>query len=174
MERWGQQMLVIVEGADGSGKTTLVKQLVQNGCVQFSIPGCERSHTLYCAMSIMSRNLDTVFVTDRSFITDMVYRIVDGKNRTDLSLEDALHILKNSLIVFCDNSSAFEDAVKRGEDNIVDKKKHAKIRETYRTIIKLFNKFHDVPYFEYDWHNENVYQVLSIINKYKEERDGVR
>ena len=76
-------MLIIVEGGDGSGKSTLCKQLSEldnTDVVRFE-RGAQVSLTDYIELAMSTYN----YVLDRSFITDIVYRILDNGERESLS-----------------------------------------------------------------------------------------
>lgn len=153
-------MLVLLEGADGSGKTTLCKQLKEFG---FNVEvAVDRTDTnLYEQWLKLINKGDAII--DRSFITELVYRTVDGKETGDLNLEQMCYLLKYCKIILCDTDSAFEDSIKRGENNIVDKETATKIKDTYKLILTMLSKFTKAEVFTYNWKKQKFRDVINFI-----------
>lgn len=154
-------MLILLEGVDGSGKTTLCKQLHERGVkVERSIDRKEPFQH-YKWLSIATKRGPSI--VDRSFLSELAYRLVDDEPVMKMSLENMLSVLKHCKIVFCDTDSAYEDSMKRGEDNITDRQKSERIRQTYRTLMSMLSKFADVKILTYDWKHQNVDDVIKFI-----------
>ena len=68
-------MLILLEGVDGSGKTTLFKQLQDKGINTEKSIGRKEPFQYYKWLAISSKR--GPFVVDRSFLTELVYRTVD-------------------------------------------------------------------------------------------------
>lgn len=153
-------MIVLIEGADGSGKSTLCNQLRFEGYTPISIPqdASQRGSYWICAY-------DThVYVSDRSYISDMVYRIFDGKHRQGMSLQDMLFGLeKYTKIILCESGTEYDDSMARGEDNITKKKDSDKIKQIYNIITSMFKIFADVPVMKYNWRTDNLDDVIKFI-----------
>lgn len=155
-------MIVIVEGVDGSGKTTLCKQLLSAGYDQAVINGGVFEYSKY--KSLKSNYKSDVVIMDRSFITDMVYRSLDCKTRRGMSLYEIVSICKDDIkIVHCKSDTSFEDSMLRGENNITTKEQNSKIDCTYDIITSMFKIFTNVEVMVYNWKTQNVDDVIKFI-----------
>ena len=155
-------MLIILEGVDGSGKSTLCKELQSKGAVRMEVKRWGQN-PFGKYWEIKNNLKDTLVVFDRSFISDLVYRLEDGGTPDDMNLSQMCVILKGSKIVLCDTDSAFEDSIERGEDNIIDKQRSNRLKELYELVTTMFNKFLQVPVYRYDWKKQNVDDVINFI-----------
>lgn len=154
-------MLILIEGVDGSGKTTLCKQLKEKG---LKIKTSPRRDDLYCYYDWLKLAASNeLFVVDRSFVTELVYRIVDGKEKGTMNLKDMCDVLPFCKIILCETNSAFEDSMIRGEDNITSKTISMKIQLVYQIITTMLSKFASTKTFTYDWKHQNVNDVLKFI-----------
>lgn len=155
-------MLVIVEGVDGTGKTTLCKNLY--GFNIKSVKPVPRDNTKqyknWKKVINFCRNCN--YTVDRSFISELVYRIYDGLP-VNMYLKDMLKILKKCVIIYCKTDTAYEDSMQRGETNIVTKKDNEEIAKIYETIMMMLNHFANVPVFVYNWRKGNIYDVVDFI-----------
>lgn len=156
-------MLVILEGADGSGKTTLMQRLLEKGFTcKKTLRGesCERLMRLYNdAISD-----DNIIVIDRSFISDMVYRCNDDLPREGLDAYEAIQILDTHCkIVYCKTDSQYDDSIRRGEDNITSYSKSEQISKTYDLFMTFIMKYTNSEVFEYDWHNQIADDAVDFI-----------
>ena len=159
-------MLIFVEGPDGSGKTTLCKELIECGAAD-----------VYLSMSRETKNRNEFYelmrhskhkiVFDRCFISDIAYRLWDNGKTDDMNLEDMLYVLHHcdTRIIFCDTDSAFEDSQSRGETFITNRKNHDVISNNYRTLQMILRKFTDVPIMLYDRKFSDVSDVIKFIKK---------
>ena len=154
-------MLVILEGVDGSGKTTLCNQLKEKGIPTVTAVDRFSKFPYYEWLKLVYEN--TISVVDRSFITELVYRTVDGKNSGTMKLEDMCKILSSCKVILCETDTAFEDSMSRGEDNITDEKTSKQIQLTYRIITTMLSKFTSVKTFTYDWKHQTVDDVINFI-----------
>lgn len=161
----GGNMLVILEGVDGSGKTTLCNQLKEKGFIVE--PPVDRLEQFpYSKWFQLSQKRD-ITIVDRSFITELVYRTIDGKPTGKMTLKEMCDVLQFCKIVLCETDSAFEDSMLRGEDNITNEKTSKQIQRTYQIITTMLSKFTSVKTFTYDWKHQTVDEVINFI--YKEE-----
>lgn len=158
-------MLIILEGGDGSGKTTLHKKLIKAGAKSISILRHDNL-AMYKYMECLHQP-ERYFVMDRSFITDLVYRINDGEKRDVMNLMDMATILRhiNLIIIHCETDTSFEDGMKRGEDNITDKTEAETIKSIYRLVMKMLTIFADTKVLHYDWHLDDDNEVIRFINR---------
>lgn len=159
-------MLIFIEGPDGSGKTTLCKELVECGTadILINIPrGTKNQREIYNLLRYSSHKI----VFDRCFISDLTYRLWDNCKPDDMTLEDMLCVLNDtdSRIIFCESDSAFDDAQKRGESFITNRKNHDAISSNYNVIQNLLRKFTTVPVMVYDRKYSDVSDVIKFIEK---------
>lgn len=156
-------MLVILEGADGSGKTTLMQQLLEKGFTCKKTLRGENNERLRRLYEDAIFN-DDVIIIDRSFISDIVYRCNDDLPRESLDACEAIQILdKNCKIVYCKTDSQYDDSIRRGEDNITSYSKSEQISKTYDFFTTFIMKYTDAEVFEYNWHNQIVDDVVDFI-----------
>lgn len=155
-------MLILVEGADGSGKTTLVNQLSE----YFTTTRVSRNLNKddLCNFYWSLGYLDNI-VLDRSFITDVVYRLAldDGIGTDGLSMEEISDILRNCIVVYCKTVTQFDDAKARGEDNITDLKTAQTISRYYDAVMKFINTRTSTHVIKYDWHLDRPDDLVSTI-----------
>lgn len=158
-------MIVFIEGPDGSGKTRLCDTLKDFG--YNSVTQLSEHNELYnwLKISIISDMLKETVIVDRaSFISDLVYRLVDKKPRWGMNLKDIGEVMsKNVKIVYCKTDSAFMDAMNRGEDVVTTEEHHKLITKTYDIIMDMFKIFSDVSILEYNWKTDNVSKVIKFI-----------
>ena len=155
-------MIVIVEGVDGSGKSTLCKKLVDLGYDQAIITGGATEFERY--ENLKNSYKYSVVVMDRSFITDLVYRSIDCKQRRGMNLYEIMQICDDRVkIIHCTSDTSFKDSIERGEDNITTETENLTIKSVYHTIINIFKTFTDVEIMNYDWHINNIDDVINFI-----------
>lgn len=167
-------MLVFIEGVDGTGKTTLCDQLTKHcSIIQLNVLRTDpKAIYKYDNLKDISSILNIPVILDRSFISDMVYRINDDELRGTVDLMNIASILENSKIIYCKTPKSYEISMQRGEDNITTKQMHNKIKETYEIIMRMLSKFANVKIMEYDFTKQNVNDVINFIQG--GECDGIR
>lgn len=158
-------MLILVEGADGSGKSYLVNQLYEKGFavqkVQWGQNFNFRSAAYYC----WHDNIN--LVEDRSPITDIVYRIFDEQkpDRTE-NIDDIFEWI-NSFgvkIIYCKTKNSYTDSIRRGEENITSFQDHCEISKIYDIVMAIIKRKYPSAVLEYDHSKQNVNDVLKFIN----------
>ena len=155
-------MLIIIEGADGTGKTTLVEKLKSEGYVSVCIP-----KNTFCIYNVYKQliynSTATNFVIDRSFITDIVYRLVlDGQ--PSFNLNEIVCLLSGDMkIIYCTNDNSFNYAKERGENLICKRETHDKICKVYEYVMKFISIFADKKILKYDFEKTNFEDVLRFI-----------
>lgn len=154
-------MLILVEGADGSGKTTLVNQLNE----YFPTLRINRNHDNVPDFYDNLIDMQEDVVLDRSFITDVVYRLAldDGIETDGINMFYMDFILRNSIVIYCKTVTQFDDAKSRGEDNITDLKIAQKISRYYDAVMKFINTRTSTHVIKYDWHFDTVEELVSTI-----------
>lgn len=150
-------MLYILEGPDGSGKTTLANKLVE-------MAGCPYYHFSYPRSKEEADNLFKTYyeklvllngrnsVIDRMWISTMVYgEILRGKSEVSTAQATRLErlIRRDAMIFYCtgDVKTMWQRAQRRGETYIKDFETFSKICEKYDDI--MYNQRHLVPIFTY-------------------------
>lgn len=159
--------LVIVEGPDGSGKSTLIHKLVDEGMIQIVSPSRE-SETIffdYLDLQIFARTEEFTAVIDRSIFTEMIYRYLDKKEPSTFDMLQMLTMFEkyNVKIVYCTNKDCFIKSIERGEDNITTLEQSKKVQELYSYLMYLLENFTDIDVIEYDYEKDTVYDILKKI-----------
>ena len=163
-------MLVLVEGVDGTGKTTLVRELFERG---FCCKRVFRNDNFEAAKFYNYAYHDGLVILDRSFISDLVYRMVDELPKEDQDLASIGNILSgNVLIIHCVNPHHYDEAMARGEDNITDRGLADRINDLYFTFMTMFAKFTNARIVQYDYHTTSVDNIVNeikeVYNEFKE------
>lgn len=155
-------MLVILEGVDGSGKTTLLNQLLDKGymCKKSLRENNEIDKTIYN----FAKYHDKILILDRSFITDAVYRCVQGGVRESFDMKKSADILdKGVKIIYCTTNTSFNDAMQRGEDNITDAEVHSSLKNAYDFVMNYIRKYTDTKVMNYNWRYMSIDSVIKFI-----------
>lgn len=153
-------MIVLIEGVDGSGKTTLCNQLRFEGYVPLNIEQDDEQYIKY----IIRANEGQIYICDRSFLSDLIYRLEDGKKRQGMDLSSMLEILnRNTKVIFCHSPTAYLDSMKRGEDNITSKPRNDAINHLYNIVYRMLKIFTNVPIMDYNWKSDELSSVIKFI-----------
>lgn len=158
-------MLVIVEGIDGSGKTTLCNAL-QRSSSDYEVIRKERGDPKLSSSDIeYYTTTDKIIVMDRMVLTPWAYRIFDnGKlDSVDFNFTQSLNILASSLLIYCNNSNAYSWSMQRGETNIKSFDDSEKLRNIYNVIIGTIKLYNLSTVFEYDFEKNSVEDVIKFI-----------
>lgn len=159
--------LFIVEGADGTGKTTLVNKLVEQG-MKLLPPvsrDCNCYDDLFSSFVSMARD-NNDWIMDRSIFTDIVYRYVLGGYSTRSNLATILQMLNkiDCTIIHCVNHNYYYNAMERGEDYITDKYTADKIYEAYDMLMFIISRYTTIQVMPYDYncdiHKVELKQIL--------------
>lgn len=142
-------MIIIIEGPDGSGKTTLANKLSQQTgypVVHRSAPKSEEEKAEMLAMykQAIAESKDIIF--DRCWYSEMVYGPV-MRDKACMSYEDMYELEHDlakvgALIIYCTDTPAkmWRRCGKRGEDYIQD-------YDTFMAIHKGYTKLMQLPHF---------------------------
>lgn len=156
-------MLIIVEGNEGTGKTTLINQLAEEiPFVTIKYPK-EVKNTFQMLNNFIKDNI--LYVLDRSFISDLVYRRLDHK-RGQMTLYEIGQLCSSPSgikIIFCHNKDAFKNAMKRGETNITVDSIHKILDDGFYIIEEMLKNFTDIEIFDYDYEYQDVNDVISFL-----------
>ena len=167
-------MIIVFEGPDGAGKSTLIDQLSRElGLKVFRSGGpkdCELMNETITKLAVLSMDKETILCDRAPWISERIYS--KALNRYPVVsrkvLENALNIPQK--IVFCYSGSS-EDmlpqmslefkAHKPKEHLEAVKNNHKRICEEYQMLMKELRK--DIRVFDYDWKTYNHQQLLSWI-----------
>lgn len=160
-------MLILVEGADGSGKTTLCNVFKTRGYnVIEPVPRqAINQYGRWLKLALKSIYKGETYIFDRSFISEIVYRRFDNKP-CNILLSEATDLLKYCKIVYCETKTQFDDAMRRGEANITDRRDAEKIRSIYENVLSFFKQFERVPILQYNWRVDDIISVVNFIKYY--------
>lgn len=157
-------MIVLIEGNEGSGKTTLINSLLNKTdiCVLKLSRNFKYSYELYVGL-VKSKG---TYIFDRSFITDLVYRMWDHQ-KGDMTFSQIGYLVdnyfKNIKIVFCENKNSWENAKVRGEDFIKNEESHKLIDDNFFRIKNLLESFTEIQCMTYDYDYNSVNDVIEFI-----------
>lgn len=160
--------LILVEGPDGSGKSTVIKNLIEkNEAFELSSPSrkSDRIYKDYQKLISMSEVVLQPILIDRSILTEIVYRHIDKSESSKFNLIELLQEFekRNVKIIYCTNSKCFERSMSRGEDNIVDIETSNKIRESYDFIIEIIEKFTNIKVIRYDYEKDKLPNIKQLM-----------
>lgn len=159
-------MLVFVEGVDGSGKTKLVSKLELAGFKVFDAIDRDIPYQYYEWQRLIDQSslINKVCLVDRSPISELVYRLFDNKE-VNISLKSITNLLEENVkIIYCKQPASFDDALKRGEDNIVNRELHSNIEIVYDVIMSMIDKFTDCKILKYNWREDEIKKVFDFLN----------
>lgn len=143
-------MIIIVEGPDGAGKTTLIDKLLKSSCGavyhHFGAPASAEEAANYYqvyADTIKACTPDALHVFDRSWYSDMVYGpVMRGKCEMTQTHADMLAAMciahGGAMIIYCTApvSTLWQRCKARGETYITDVAKLAEIAKLYPTVMR--------------------------------------
>ena len=158
-------MLVIIEGVDGTGKSTLCKQLSTKGYTVIRKNRRDKNFTFgeFTFLQLAKEK----YAIDRALLTPWAYRLLDGKqlDSDDFSLKEIITLLKDSPIIYCNCPNAFTYSIKRGETNINTIAKSNELRQIYDFIIGTLQLYNAATIFEYDFEKQTVDDVINFIKE---------
>lgn len=161
--------MLIIEGIDGVGKTTLVEYLQCYGMKKYHFDYDSKNMDLLSKyMKVLSSD-DTELVLDRSFISEMVYGPVI-RNKCKLSIEDYTKLLvayKNAGTKIIYLTAPKKVLLKRRNDEQSDYEVitnyYEELNKKYDEIMKYSSEFIDV--IAINTHEANIEQVRSQVKK---------
>ena len=175
-------MIIYLEGPDGSGKSTLVDSIVdvlEGSNIQYmrnarllvpthpTSPDRLNEKQLFANLKKMATS-DTVYILDRCFISDCVYRVFDNyKPVTTLhKCIDFLTTYNNRVYtIYCRTENAEEYMLKRGDDNPIAIQKHKEITRVYDLVMSLVSSSIKYNYFKYDFTKKrSINELLGAIS----------
>jgi len=151
-------MLILLEGPDGSGKTTLAKQLAkQTGYKQvcFSYPKSEQEKAEMLSMYEKVIKSAGNVIIDRCWYSEMVYGPILRKENNisfpQMYTLERLLAKKGAMIIYCtgDRNTLWERCLKRGEDYVTDLEDFINICRGYNTL--MLDVPHYIPVTKYEY-----------------------
>ena len=157
-------MILMVEGNEGTGKTTLINSLIRRSSSCLVKTG-RRFKDLYNLYDMMSKS-NSLYLLDRGFITDLVYRGLD-REKGDLTLYQIGKLCGDNQsrikIVFCYHDNSFKNSIERGEDNITVEQVHNLINAEYRKYENLIKCFTNIETMNYNYEYQSVDDVIKFM-----------
>lgn len=169
-------MLIIVEGPDGTGKSTLVKTLREKYKFISRKPiDRNRKYQSYYWKKFLDKYSKGkgIYVVDRCYLSELVYRLAMNDLWPNISLLNIAKLLETNNVkyIFCKNDNGYVNAKKRGEDYIKSLNEHVKVTNTYIFVQTLLEKFAKCEIYNYDYEKDNldtlVKNILCNKNKYE-------
>lgn len=165
--------LVIVEGPDGAGKSTLIQNLVAlGGFVYFHTGGPPRDkQDLEDQLTMISAVLDaagpdTLILDRHPAVSDPIYRKVTGSRSfvTPGELDEQVGAL-NPVFVYCRGSADSMRANIRKSPKAHKPQEHLlKVIQKHGEIVKLYDDFFArTPHIRYDWQRDSVLELAKVL-----------
>lgn len=163
-------MLVIFEGVDGSGKTTVIKKLKEKfGWEEIIWPGKQKNPTKFIEMvkkftedHAVEINDNKVYLMDRGGVGEILYGTLENRlgSTTPKAYKPLVDFWKNCVFVYCRNNNAYKNAITRGEDGITKKEEiHKIISSAYGEAIAYRIAPDNYIVYNYEW--ENAFEDLA-------------
>lgn len=177
--------MIIVEGPDNSGKSTLIKQLREDLGVRLITPiaqGPTRSmkdlydRTYYIIDQAIRNKSDKIIVDRINLISEDIYgpicrqrNLWDSMAKEKQKLWSSLNLL-NPFIIYCRPSNEVLENMETHQVKVYDTPEHLKsIQEKQGLIVRAYdNYFANWKYynfFRYDYNDPNSYFNLTILLK---------
>lgn len=161
--------MIIIEGLDGVGKTTLVDYLVNQGMKKYHFDYDAKNMDLYSKYLTVLKDENPNIVLDRSFISEMVYGPV-LRNNCKLELEQYKKLLLlykqrgASLIYLTAPKYILLERRKNEEpDYEMILNHYDKLHNQYNDIIDYSENFIDV--FKFDTHEMGKQDIMDAARK---------
>lgn len=164
-------MIIYLEGADGSGKTTLAKKLANQlrGTGYEVVEDAEKLMSTHptrpnrvdkeTLLDVWSKCLkdNKYYIFDRGPLSDIIYRVFDNYEPV-ISLGEFSQILQSNLrsnklkLIYCDSEEAYQAMLNRGEDSFIAVSKHAELRKLYRLVMTMFSNSPNYQHYDFSQH----------------------
>lgn len=162
---------IIVEGMDGSGKTTLVKHLAHQFPQLEVVTRPKDVHFDIWWPSELDR-LDTapVPIYDRFFYSELVYGpIIRGKINANMELVNGVAWFMRStamLIYARPHSSSIRTAINEHPQMPGVIRHFEQLLEAYDSLMATEMQWYVDRFYHYDWNSEHSNQVIAAVERY--------
>lgn len=157
-------MIRIYEGVDGSGKSTKALEDAKKwSCKYVHNPVDWRDPNPYKAWKKFFKEYKGKDICiDRSFIGNPIYHDWFGDD-ADFTPEQIDKLCREDFVlIYCETGTEYEDAVKRGEDNLKKKRDYIYIKDAYHEFINWLIEKHNKTVFRYNWRTKEFESITKI------------
>lgn len=157
-------MIIIIEGLDGVGKTTLVDYLVTQGMKKHHFDYDVNNMDLFSKYMNVLQKDDFNLVLDRSFISEMVYGpVLRGKSKLELEqyeklLEAYKQVGTSVIYLTAPQETLLERRKEDPKDFQMILNYYNELNKQYDAIMDYSEKYIDVVRFDTNIMNEHVVQ----------------
>lgn len=174
-------MIIYLEGADGSGKSTLV-ELLKDSLHKYAKvdaeankripthpkkPGRLTETQMYNQLKQMAKD-NVIHIIDRGPISDIVYRVFDDYPAltTIDKLENFLADNNNRILtIYCSSPIAQVKMMERGDDNPIAIEHHSEISKVFNIVMDSIYNTLPYNYIVYDFNRQgSINEVLALAN----------
>lgn len=153
-------MIIFIEGPDGSGKTTLIKQLSD---LYPSLRVPKAAETIDIWKAILNLGRKATILTDRSPLTELIYRMWDN-DTSKFGYSNVLKWLSCGKLVYCNTKTMFQDSINRGEKLVTTKDDAERLERLYDTFVAGL-KAEGVKILYYNWQENCLDDVIKFIEE---------
>lgn len=159
-------MIIMIEGPDGTGKTTLAKELEKRGLIYHY----RYRYNNYTEEEITNMLLDdNVHVLDRGILTPWAYRLVQNQpldeGDFDFFTVNSFLVSGKMKIIYCNYKFGFDASMKRGENNITNYDTWMNIKSAYDFIMRTIKLFDLCFVCDYNFSHDSIDKVLNFIGE---------
>lgn len=165
--------LVIVEGPDGAGKSTLIQNLVAlGGFVSTHTGGPPRDKQdledklAKVTASLDAAGPDTLILDRHPAVSDPIYSKVTGSRSfaTPGELEEQVRAL-NPVFVYCRGSAdSMRGSISKSPKAHKSPEHLLKVIQKHGEIVKLYDAFFArTPHIRYDWQRDSVLELAKVL-----------
>ena len=163
---------VFLEGVDGTGKTTLFNKVkgLFGESEYFTFPSHPINEDISFYLDLKKDHTNKVCMMDRSFVTDLTYRLTDNEEPS-FTLSEMENFCRDNAVyvIYCNNENSYQKAMERGDDNIPDENTH-KLRQFMYTIsLNIFKTYGNVQILSYDYEKDEFNNIVLFLLKLIEE-----
>ena len=162
--------MIIIEGIDGTGKTTLAEELTKLGYEKYHLSYEEKSEEGY--LRILQKDTHSL-VLDRSFISELVYGPI-LRNFSRINCKQTKNIISQyqkatTRIIYLKSSkeSLQERRKKDAEDIEMINKYYEALDSRYDRVIKIMRQYY--PVIEIDTSKHNMEAVMKMLESFIQE-----
>lgn len=159
--------MIIIEGIDGVGKTTIAEELEKFGYTRYHLTYEEKSEDGY--LNILKKDIDRL-VLDRSFVSELVYGPI-LRNYSRINKTQTENIIRQyqkaqTKMIYLKATKA--TLLKRRENDIEDlsmlQEYYDKLNSSYDKIMQILNRYFSI--IEIDTSEISTSEVVKIIKDF--------